>query len=173
MKSLKTLGLLCTLLSALWSCGSKEKAENLTDSKTVPVKLAEVEQKQLATEIKGAGLLNSSREARLSFKTAGIIQKIYVEEGDKVRKGQLLATLNLTEINLQVAQYKEGVEKAKRDFQRAENLYKDSIATLEQKQNAETALRMAQQNLDIAKYNQNFSAILLYCRWRGRAKNDE
>ena len=82
-----------------------------------------------------------------------------MEEGDKVRKGQLLATLNLTEINLQVAQYKEGLQKAKRDFQRAENLYKDSIATLEQKQNAETALVMAKQNLDIAKYNQNFSAI--------------
>ena len=63
MKSLKNQVLLFVLLLALWSCGSEEKPSTITDSKTVPVKLVEVEQKQLATEITGAGLLNSSREA--------------------------------------------------------------------------------------------------------------
>lgn len=158
MKCLTNLVLILTVF--IWSCGGSEnKAPELTDSKTVSVKLAEVQQQELTTEIKGAGLLSSTREARLSFKTGGIIQKIFVEEGDRVSRGQLLATLNLTEINLQVAQYQEGLAKAKRDYQRAQNLYQDSIATQEQWQNAETALRVAQQNLEIAQYNQSYSAI--------------
>ena len=62
---------------------------------------------------------------KLSFKTGGIVCKIFVREGDKVRKGDLLASLNLLEINANAEQAKIGYDKALRDYNRAENLLKE------------------------------------------------
>ncbi|MDV7400678.1 hypothetical protein RZS08_55190, partial [Arthrospira platensis SPKY1] len=67
--------------------------------------------------------------------------------------------LDLTEIEAQVRQAKEGLDKARRDLQRAQNLYADSIATLEQVQNATTAVEVATQSVEIAEFNRQFSEI--------------
>jgi len=42
------------------------------------------------------------------------------------------------------------------------NLYQDSVATLEQKQDAETGLTVARSNLEIAEYNLKHSSILAH-----------
>jgi RND family efflux transporter MFP subunit len=76
-----------------------------------------------------------------------------------VRKDQLLAQLNLSEIAAMVDQARLGFEKAERDLRRAENLYADSVATLEQLQNAQTAVSLARSQLRIAEFNKAHSII--------------
>jgi len=158
MKSTYLLTLAAALLLA--ACGKKEpaKAPVLADE-VIPVRLVAVGRESPDEAIKASGLVASESEARLSFKTGGIIQKIYVREGAAVRRGQVLALLNLTEINAQVQQATEAVSKSERDLGRVKNLYRDSVATLEQVQNLTTALNVAQNNLDIARYNRGFSEI--------------
>ncbi|MES2519304.1 MAG: efflux RND transporter periplasmic adaptor subunit [Bacteroidota bacterium] len=147
-------------LSLLVSCGKKKEVKKaLIEDDIISVKLADVSQANSTEAIKVSGLVGSLQEARLSFKTGGIIEKIYVKEGQNVRKGQLLATLNLTEINAQVQQASESVQKAERDLKRITNLYRDSVATLEQVQNLTTALSVAKQSFEIASYNQGYSKI--------------
>lgn len=147
-------------LSLLMSCGKKKEVKKaLIEDDIISVKLADVSQANSTEAIKVSGLVGSLQEARLSFKTGGIIEKIYVKEGQNVRKGQLLATLNLTEINAQVQQASESVQKAERDLKRITNLYRDSVATLEQVQNLTTALSVAKQSFEIASYNQGYSKI--------------
>jgi RND family efflux transporter MFP subunit len=97
---------------------------------------------------------------KLSFKTGGIISRIPVREGERVKKGQILASQNLSEINAQVNLAMNGYEKALRDFNRAKNLYADSVATLEQLQNATTALNVSKSNLEIARFNLSHSTII-------------
>lgn len=153
--------LLLALPLLLTSCGGKTEAktgETLAEE-VIPVRLVPVARESTAEPVKASGLVASETEARLSFKTGGIIQKIFVKEGDAVRRGQLLAVLNLTEINAQVQQATEAVGKAERDLGRVKNLYRDSVATLEQVQNLTTALNVATNNLDIATYNRGFSEI--------------
>jgi len=153
--------LLLAMPLLLASCGGKTEAktgETLAEE-VIPVRLVPVARESTAEPVKASGLVASETEARLSFKTGGIIQKIYVKEGDAVRRGQLLAVLNLTEINAQVQQATEAVGKAERDLGRVQNLYRDSVATLEQVQNLTTALNVARNNLDIASYNRGFSEI--------------
>jgi multidrug efflux system membrane fusion protein len=105
------------------------------------------------------GVLFTSEEMKLSFKTGGIVAKIFVREGDKVRKGDLLASLNLLEINASVEQAKISYDKAVRDYIRAENLLKEGATTLEKKQNAETAMNIAKNSLEIAQFNLQHSRI--------------
>ena len=149
------------LILALASCGKKQQTQEAAALSTeiIPVRIISVLQENSSEPVRASGLLASETEARLSFKTGGVIQKVYVKEGDKVSKGQLLAMLNLTEINAQVQQANESVKKAERDLNRVTNLYKDSVATLEQVQNLTTALSVAKNNQEIAQYNKSFSEI--------------
>ena len=158
MKKISILSFL--IISLLMSCGKKQEPKKVPiEDDIVSVKLADVSQANSTEALKASGLVASLKEARLSFKTGGIIEKIYVKEGQNVRKGQLLATLNLTEINAQVQQANESVQKSERDLKRITNLYRDSVATLEQVQNLTTALSVAKQSLKIASYNKGYSKI--------------
>ena len=141
------------------SQGAQTQTPKIEDTEIIPVKTVKVSQKNVAHNIVATGLLASKAESKLSFKTGGVIAKIYVKEGDDVRTGQLLATLDLTEISSQVAQAQFGVEKAERDLQRAKNLYADTVATLETVQNATTGADIARKTLQIAQFNQRFSEI--------------
>ena len=143
----------------LYSCGSKANEKRLTKDESIPVKLISVREEAADNHISLSGILSTEGSARLSFKTGGVIDRIYVKEGDQVRKGQLLASLKSTEISAQVQQVKLSLEKATRDYERVNNLYKDSVATLEQLQNAKTGLDIAKQNFQQVAFNQQYSKI--------------
>ena len=160
---MKNLLVLLFILSIwiLQACSASEGKNNkgIVPADEIPVKIVKLEKKSMTAVINASGQFTTDDETFLSFKTGGVIDKIYVKEGDAVRQGQLLATLNLTEINAQVSQARLGYEKASRDYERVSNLYKDSVATLEQFQNAKTALDVASQQYDAAKFNQAYSEI--------------
>jgi len=124
------------------------------------VKVVSVEFSEGSIPVHAAGVIMPEEEIKLSFKTGGIVDKVLVKEGDRVRKGTLLASLNLSEISSQAELAGNAYEKAYRDFTRIRNLYADSVATLEQLQNATTALNMAKSNLDIARFNLERSKIV-------------
>lgn len=131
-----------------------------TESDTIPVQVIALDASSgPSSGIAVSGQFTTDDETELSFKTGGVIRSILVKEGDRVQQGQLLATLDLTEINTQVQQAQLGLEKARRDFQRIQNLYRDSVATLEQMQNAQTALDIATQQVNAIRFNQSYSEI--------------
>ncbi|MBK9982813.1 MAG: efflux RND transporter periplasmic adaptor subunit [Saprospiraceae bacterium] len=131
-----------------------DKPSNVFYVKTFPISISGLDDVVHVT-----GVIQSDSEAKPSFKTGGVIAKTYVEEGDHVRKGQLLAKLNATEIEAMTTQAKAALEKAQRDQQRAQNLYADSIATLEQLQNSITAVDVAKKSLQIAEFNLEYSEV--------------
>ena len=154
------------ILAFLVSCGKKKDDTKLIitpnavdESEIIAVKTVPVVTRKIVHDVVGTGMLMSKSESRLSFKTGGVISKVYVKEGDDVKAGQLLATLDLTEINSQLAQADLSVQKADRDLQRAKKLYADTVATLETVQNAATSADFAHKTRDIVQFNQRFSEI--------------
>ena len=149
------------LLMAVISCKQEYTTnETARDSNTAKkVRLAKTALRAEIHTIVASGVLSSKEEVLLSFKTGGIVQQLNAEEGDLIAKGNQLGQLNLAEINAQVKAAKNAVEKAKRDLKRINNLYQDTAATLEQKQNTETALEIARSNYEIAQFNLQYSTI--------------
>lgn len=147
----------------MFTCSKQEEQQSESaapiDQSAVAVKLTPVVEGDFALPITSSGLITTSTESRLSFKTGGLITRILVKEGETVIKGQLLATLDQTEIDAQVSQTKNNVDKTQRDFDRVQRLYKDSAATMEQFQNAKTAFDVATESFRIAKFNQQYSTI--------------
>lgn len=161
MKTMRFSILAAAVASVLLSAcqTEQEQSTNSAPSEVVPVKTVLLQKQYSSAPILSSGQFSTDDETWLSFKTGGVVSHVYVEAGDEVRKGQLLATLNLTEINAQVSQASIMYEKAQRDLKRAESLYRDSVATKEQFQNAQTGLDIAKQQLDAARFNLNYSEI--------------
>lgn len=169
------------------ACQTKSSQENPSDNNAKEVQFVEAKPYHYQESVYATGRLSSTEEAKLSFKTGGIIRKIYVREGQSVRKGQLLAELTLDEIkaqtqqaNISTQQAEINIENAKlalklaqRDYENALGLYKDSVATLEQLQNAEVQLEnvknqlsaaqkgknLTEQQVNVAQFNLKFSRI--------------
>ncbi len=158
MKNILIPAIFLSLILA--SCGSKEKPTNeIPKAELIPVKLEAIQAMNSNEEIHVSGQFTTDDETYLSFLSGGIIQKLFVKEGDKVRKGQLLATLDLTLVKATVSQAKLGLEKSRRDLERAKNLQKEGFATLEQMQNAQTAFEVAQEQLQSAMFNLKYAEI--------------
>ena len=160
MKPIKLMVLLIIMLvvfSLMAGCGSVPREDPNGDA--VPVRTAAVSRQPLAIPIYTSGKLFPGSMIQLSFKVGGIIGRLQVEEGDTVQRGQLLAALDLAEIEARQRQAKNAWLKAQRDAARVKNLYRDRAATLEQLQDVETAFKAAEDNLKIAVFNLEHSRI--------------
>ncbi len=150
--------ILTGVLMTAVSCNRKPVERELT-SEPVNVTLEPVREVEYSETVTATGLLGTRSEMRLGFKTGGIIRKIYVNEGDDVKRGTVLAELDLSEIRAQVKQANIGLEKARRDLVRAENLYHDSVVTLEQYQDVQSAYELARTSKKVADFNLSYSRI--------------
>jgi len=139
----------------------KEKTSSVLpgDETAIAVALAPVKTGDVSLPVVSSGLVSTEIESKLSFKVTGIISRILVKEGESVAKGQLLASLDLTESDAQVAQSRNSLEKSKRDLERGQRLYNDSAATREQLQNLQTAYDVAQEAFRIASFNRQYATI--------------
>ncbi|MCO5260050.1 MAG: efflux RND transporter periplasmic adaptor subunit [Crocinitomicaceae bacterium] len=141
------------------ACETKEDTNEFNLNDEVLVTIKPIQKEAGSTIVESSGLFTTDDETLLSFKNGGLIERIYVKEGDYVKKGQVLASLNMTELNAKAAQLKAALEKAERDFTRAQKLYKDSVATLEQFQNAQTQLDVIKQDWNTIEFNLKYSQI--------------
>ena len=147
------------LTSAFVIAGCNSTADDSQQTAT-PVRTAAAFDGPAAPSIRTNGLLVNKDEIRLSFKMGGVIKHIGVREGERVRKGQRLAEIELTEVNAQVEQARQAHTKAKRDLERGERLYADKVISLEQLQDLRTQTAMTEAGFDSAQFNSNYASII-------------
>ena len=145
---LLTLGVL-TLALLLSACGDDDEAKPSGRA----VRAAEVRSGPAQAPIVVSGVLAARDEARLGFKTGGIVSRIEVRAGDRIRQGQVLAAIEANEINAGLAQAQAAADKAERDLQRGRQLFKEDVLTREQLDDLGTAAQVARAQLGAARYN--------------------
>ena len=151
--------LMLPLLVALGAC-APGRAENRAADDPVPVRVAPVTVERVALPVTATGTLGSKEEVTLSFKIGGVVARVRVDEGQAVRAGETLAALDLGEIDPGVARARSAAEKAERDLTRARRLYADSVATLEQVQDAETGRDVARAEFESVSFNRRHAVIV-------------
>jgi membrane fusion protein, multidrug efflux system len=153
---MKTMLLLCGAL-VIAGCTSHTKQASVHTPTAVRVQSATSGPATPAIETNG--IVATKDEMRLSFKVAGVIKAISVEEGQAVKQGQKLAEIELTEIDAQVAQARALQEKSERDLARGERLYADEVISLEQLQDLRTQASLQKAQLAGAEFNRGYSVI--------------
>jgi HlyD family secretion protein len=81
-------------------------------TKIDPSKLAKVEKGDLAKSVVATGKVTPIIKVEVKSKASGIVKKLLVDYGDRVKKGQLLVQLDKIEIEAQVEQSKAALEAA-------------------------------------------------------------
>lgn len=157
--SLSRLAAALAASAVLAACSRATPPEETPAAEAAPVRTEAVESLVVASEVRAVGVLAPRDEIRLAFKSGGVIDRIEVEAGDRVRQGQALAVLKRAEVDASVAQAEEAVEKARRDLERARRLRADEVATEEQVENLTTAYKVARASLDAVRFNANFARI--------------
>jgi len=71
-------------------------------TKIDPTKLAKVEKGDLAKSVVATGKITPITKVEIKSKASGIVKKLYVDSGDRVKQGQVLAELDRVEIEAQV-----------------------------------------------------------------------
>jgi RND family efflux transporter MFP subunit len=152
---------LAIAVAALSGCanGGAEEPASAADQRAV-VRAAPVTDTVLARPIVATGTVAPADEAALGFKVGGVIERIAVDEGDAVRAGQTLASLDLREIDAALARARSGATKAERDLERARRLYADSVVALAEFQDSETSHEVAQADLEAAAVNRRYAVIV-------------
>ncbi len=128
-------------------------------TEVVAVTVAQVKHEQRSRPIRNAGRISNKNETRLAFKTDGLIKQINAEEGDEISRGQILAILDLEEINAQQQRAAANYKKAAADLERFSKLYAEALISLQLKQDAQASRDSAAAELQIANFNLKLSVI--------------
>jgi len=158
--SKKSIAICLFAFPIFYACKEEKKEHSeFETSEIVSIKTASVQSLALTSNISASGLVTTENDANYSFKIGGVVNRIYVQEGQFFKKGQLLATLDQTEISSGLNQTDLNLKKYERDYTRATNLYKDSVYTLEQLQNTKTGLDIARKQKDAVAFNARYAKI--------------
>lgn len=143
-------------------------------SKIDSSKLAKVERGDLAKSVVATGKIQAITQVDLKSKASGIVQKLLVDYGEKVKKGQVLVELDKEEIQARVNQQRASLQASeaaahaaeadlqhakvdaegpevpllKRAYERAQQMAKDGVVS-------QSALEDAQKNYEMALNKQH------------------
>jgi RND family efflux transporter MFP subunit len=97
---------------------------------------------QASTVLTSSGYVVARRKAEISPKSVGRIAWINLEEGQKVKEGELVARLENQELKATRAEVVSRLENAKREAARQEKLFKRGIATQQTLDNSKTQVEV-------------------------------
>lgn len=113
---------LSVAMMALCGCGEKKQTD---DKQVVRVKVQELHAEAVHGEQGFSGTIQESSGAALSFLVSGTIQRIFVDEGQTVSKGQLIAEIDPTTLKNAHAITQAALEQAQDTYKRMKALYED------------------------------------------------
>jgi RND family efflux transporter MFP subunit len=134
---------------ALAACGGKEKQ---TIDEVRYVKTATVCPIAEAAELSYPGKTKSAEETSVGFRVAGTIQRVLVQEGQFVKKGQLLAEMDPRDYQVQLAATQAEYDQVKAEAERVIALYNENGTTASNYDRARYGLQQMTEKLEHHKH---------------------
>jgi len=183
-KILNTKGLvILVLFLALLSCRSQKEEEEGKEEifGLAPVKVIKVKKQKISEKLFYTGTIEAWQKINITPDIGGKITQIYVEEGDRVKKGQVLAELDTRAIRLQLKQAEAALavaeanyKDAERNKERMDRLIKEKAVSEQQyekiklafdaaeaqRQQAQAALNLTRHSLDVSIMEAPFDGVV-------------
>jgi len=175
------------LLLTFSACQTGSEDRNALNNQTqielrpVQVKVYKVTGQRIAEKLTYTAVLEAWKKQVITPDISGKIARIYVNEGDRVRAGQLLAELDTRAIRLQLEQAeaalagaKANLEDARKNMERMERLFQEKAvseqqyekaslvmeAAQAQKDQTEAAVNLARHNLEVSLMKAPFDGVI-------------
>jgi RND family efflux transporter MFP subunit len=143
-------GATALIASVLISNKKKNEAKTAVvaaGSNGVAVRVSLVKADSLSTAMNANGHFEAKTQIDLSSKTSGRIERILVDEGSIVRKGQVLAVIDADDLSVELNSAEVNYQNALKDKQRYENAFATGGVTRQQVDQAILALHNAEARL--------------------------
>lgn len=161
MKPIVT-SLFLTAVLALAGCGNASEEKAMDNTPPVSVTVSSVAAENNSPFLTASGKIEAANSATLSTRMMGFVDKVHVNVGDKVSKGQLLVSINNADLSAKQAQTSAGITEAQaafnnaeKDYQRFQNLFAENSASQKELDDQRARYEMAKARLEAAKQMKN------------------
>ncbi|MEQ8523379.1 efflux RND transporter periplasmic adaptor subunit [Gracilimonas sp.] len=164
MKNLRyslPLFLMVTALVFTTACNNgNEENQNGEDEKLViPVEVSNVSRGNISAYYANTATLEAEQEATIVSKVRGIVREIYVEEGEEVKAGQVIAKIEDDQYRIEAARAKATLDRLKNDFDRNKELYEKNLIAAEAYQNSQYEYESQKAAYELAQLNLEHTSI--------------
>jgi len=148
------------MLSACSSESEPTGQQNTRERSSLPVRAYEVSQRDLSRRIQLSSPVETLRTIELAARTAGIVREVFVETGDRVEAGQLLAELDVREQRAELSRSEATLREAQANFDRLKRLrdsdYIDEASFI----TARSTLEIAESDVELWHTRVDFGRIV-------------
>jgi len=144
-------------ISLLSACDKPIKIESKPQLR--PVRTLVVHTVDVNQALEFTAVVDAVNRADLSFKISGELTHFLVKQGDKVKKGDVIAKLDDTDLIIYLAEAQAHYDKAMADLSRAKELVKTSYISASEFDQIRTSAQSAKAQLAGANNNLNYSTL--------------
>ena len=165
LRRFEKLAIILTLIALafmLYGCSGNSNAQvkNEKEEDTgIPVEITNVIEGAVTATYTGSTSLEAEEEALVVAKVGGVVEKIFVEEGDTVKAGQVLAKLDDEQYKLELNQAVSILERLSNEYERNFSLFKNKIVSKESYEKIKSEYDTQQAACDLAKLRLNYTEI--------------
>lgn len=160
--SLFTTCLLLALSVSLSGCSSDAQSKEPDTEEiepSVPVEAASVTTGEIAAYFSGTASLEAEDEAMVVARAGGVVEQIFVEEGDYVQEGQTLAQLEGERLKLELDRVQMTLDQQKRIYERNEELHAKQLVSEEEYERVKSEYEAQQAAHDLAALELEYTTI--------------
>jgi membrane fusion protein (multidrug efflux system) len=129
------------------------------ETAAVPVETQPLKRAEMVAVYSGTAPIEAHEEAQVVAKVGGEVRQIYVEEGDSVQAGQMLARLDGDRLRLELAQTDANLKKLERDYKRTLDLSERGLLSKSSAENLKYDLDALRAGYDRAKLELGYTDI--------------
>ncbi len=150
---------------AIAGCGgggddAGKQGEERAQDTAVPVESAVSRRDEIVASYTGTASLEPEGQAQVVAKASGVVQRVLVEEGDKVREGQVLATLDSERARMQLRQSEASLKRMENDARRAQEMFSRKLLSAEASDRAKFDFQTQRAAYDMARLDLQYTQIV-------------
>ena len=125
----------------------------------VPVEVATASRSEVTAAFQGTANLVAEAESEVITKTSGVVLKIHVEEGDRVKAGQVLAELDSDRQRLSLRQSQSNLAKLENDFKRQSEMISRKLISQDVYDRSKFDIDTQRASVDMMKLDLSYTQI--------------
>jgi membrane fusion protein, multidrug efflux system len=163
-----------TLVAVLSACGrggnpadaataggeTSAAAAKKPEVQAIPVEVEPVRRRSIAASYSGTASLEAPHEAQVVAKTSGVLLKLEAEEGDRVRRGQVLARIDPERARLEVQRAEATLRKLEAEFARSKELFERKLVAADAHERLRFDVETQRAVHELAKLELSYTAIV-------------
>jgi len=155
--------LLAALLAvSLAACGGGDDAQADAEKEeelAIPVEIAAAHRGAVSAFYRGTTTLEAEHDAEVVARTGGVIERLLVEEGQRVKAGQVMAKIDDARLKLEVERAEANLAQLEQEYRRNKQLHEKQLVSAEAYERLTYGMDSLRADLELARLQLAYTEI--------------